>query len=458
MKIYTIIPAWWSGTRLWPLSRKYYPKQFIKLEELGGFSLFQKAFLRASKISWKENILVVTNSEYKFHCITQIKELDIIIDESQIIIEPQAKSTLWAIALGMKNIPENDSIWLVLWADQVIEEENKFRDIILSNSEHAQNHLVIYWVKPNCPHTWYEYISFNDTKKYPTKIEKFVTRPANAKLWEEYIKSWYLWNAWIFLFSKKVFFDELKKWNKNYYDIVISKEKIEDIFDKLPDQTIDFGLIQLSDNVYVTPIYNYWTDLGSFDSLDEYSKYIWFKNDNIIEIDSKNNTTFWEVKWKKMALIWVDDFIIVDTKDALLISKKWESQKIKEVINILKDEKSELANYWITVYRPWWSYTIIDEWAWFKSKRITVLASKKLSLQMHYHRSEHWVVVSGTAIVTIGEEEKVVRKWESVFIPAWVKHRLENKWKLPLHLIESQIGDYLEEDDIVRFDDDFGRG
>jgi mannose-1-phosphate guanylyltransferase/mannose-6-phosphate isomerase len=321
----------------------------------------------------------------------------------------------------------------------------------------AQEHMVIYGIKPNCPHTWYEYISFKPSPKYPTKIEKFVTRPATAEIGNEYIKKWYLWNWGIFLFSKKVFFDELKKCNKPYFDIVTSSNDIVTMFNKLPDETVDFGLIQLSDNVYVTPIDNFWTDLWSFDAQDEYSKYIGFKNENIIEIDSHNNNTFSEVKGKKIALIWVDDFIVVDTKDALLISKKWESQKIKEVINILKDEKSELANYGITVYRPWGSYTIIDEGPGFKSKRITVSSDKKLSLQMHYHRSEHWVVVSGTAIVTIWEEEIVVRKWESVFIPAWEKHRLENKWKLPLHLIESQIWDYLEEDDIVRYDDEYWR-
>ncbi|EKE27874.1 MAG: hypothetical protein ACD_3C00141G0001 [uncultured bacterium (gcode 4)] len=457
MKTYTIIPAWWSGTRLWPLSRKFYPKQFIKLEELGWISLFQRAFKRAMKISSTENILVVTNSEYKFHCVAQIKELEISINDDQIIIEPQAKSTLWAIALWMKHIKEDDSVGLVLWSDQVIEEEDRFAEIIMSNLEMAQKHMVIYWIKPNCPHTWYEYISYNETSSYPTKIDKFVTRPATAELGNEYIKKWYLWNAWIFLFSKKLFFDELKKWNKSYFDIVSSSDETKVMFEKLPEQTIDFWLIQLSDNVYVTPIYNYWTDLWSFDALDDYSKYIGFKNSNIIEIDSRNNTTFSEVKWKKISLIWVDDFIIVDTKDALLISKKGESQKIKEVINILKEERSELADYGLTVYRPWWSYTIIDEGEGFKSKRITVSSNKKLSLQMHYHRSEHWVVVSWTAIVTIWEEEIVVRKWESVFIPAWVKHRLENKGKLPLYLIESQIWDYLEEDDIVRFDDEYWR-
>jgi mannose-1-phosphate guanylyltransferase/mannose-6-phosphate isomerase len=157
-------------------------------------------------------------------------------------------------------------------------------------------------------------------------------------------------------------------------------------------------------------------------------------------------------------MIWVDDLVVVDTKDALLISKKWETQKIRDIVNSLKASKSSwITDFWITVYRPWWSYTIIDEWLWFKTKRITVVPKKKLSYQMHYHRSEHWVVVTGTAIVTVWEKEMIIRKGESTYIPIGTKHRLENPWKTDLHIIESQIWDYLEEDDIVRFDDEFGR-
>jgi mannose-1-phosphate guanylyltransferase/mannose-6-phosphate isomerase len=486
MKIYSIILAGGSGTRLWPISRKYYPKQFIKLAELWGASLFQNTLKRAILISKVEDILIATNIDYKYHCITQASEIWIKLKECQILIEPMAKNTLWAITFAMKNI-ENDSLWLILPSDQVIENEDKFIITINESKEIAQKSLITFWIKPFCPHTWYGYINPILSKETPYKVKEFKEKP-NKETAKKFINNWYLWNSGIFLFWKEIFFSELKKHSKAIFDIferneqeiyspyygyeqtakweekksnsklLFEKEKyINEAFNALPDLSIDYGLLEKSNNIYVTPLDTYWNDLWSFDSIDEYLKEKKWKNNNLLEVDAKNNFFIGEIKDKKVAVIWLDDCIIIDTKDALLVSKKWESQKIKDVVNILKEENKQLVNFWQTVYRPWGSYTIIDEGTWFKTKRITVLNNKKLSLQMHYHRSEHWVVVDGTAVVTVWEEEKIVRKWESVFIPSGFKHRLENKWKTELHIIESQIWDYLEEDDIVRFDDDFWR-
>jgi len=488
MKINSIILAWGSGTRLWPISRKFYPKQFIKLDELWWTSLFQKTLKRATLISKIEDILIATNIDYKFHCITQASEIWIKIKECQILIEPMAKNTLGAITFAMKNI-ENDSLGLIMPSDQVIENEKKFVKAIEESKNIASKSLITFWIKPFCPHTGYGYINPETTENIPYKVKEFKEKPDRTQA-SIFIDNWYLWNSGIFLFWKEIYFEELKKHSKAIYDIfkrtddwlyipqygyewgekwedkkpnsklLFEKEKyINEIFNALPDLSIDYGLLEKSDNIYVTPLDTYWNDLWSFDSIDEYLKANDRENNNLLEVDSKNNFLISEVKNKKVAVIWLDDCIIVDTKDALLISRKWESQKIKDVVNILKEkeEDKQLVNFGQTVYRPWWSYTIIDEWTWFKTKRITVLNNKKLSLQMHYHRSEHWVVVDGTAVVTVWEEEKIVRKWESVFIPSGFKHRLENKWKTELHIIESQIWDYLEEDDIVRFDDDFGR-
>lgn len=455
MKIYPIILAWGSWTRLWPISRKYNPKQFIKLDELNWTSLFQKTIQRALNIWEKEDILIVTNKDYMFSCKTQAEEIWVKLEDSQILIEPMAKNTLGAITFWMKNIPDN-SFWLILNSDQLMENEEILISAINEAKNVAEKSLVTFGIEPFCPHTWYWYIEAIKEWKAPFKVVNFKEKP-KKELAEEFIKKWYLWNSAIFLFSKETYFSELKKHNKEVYDIFENNIDINAIFEKLPDLSIDYGLFEKSDNIYLTPLPIYWNDLWSFEAIDDYLKKENFENKNIISIDSNNNFTLSEVKNKKIALIGIEDCVIIDTKDALLVAKKWESQKIKEVMNILKDEKSELANYGTTVYRPWGSYTIIDEWVGFKSKRITVLSGKKLSLQMHYHRSEHWVVVSGTWEVTIWDEVIIVRKGESVFIPAWEKHRLENKWKVVLHLIESQIGDYLEEDDIVRFDDDFWR-
>lgn len=452
----TIILAWWSGTRLWPISRKYYPKQFVKLKELDWISLFQMTLKRALRFSTPDNIIVVTNANYKFHCMSQADEVGIKIKESQILVEPIGKNTLPAITFAMTQLDEWDFA-LILPSDHIIDNEDRFYESIHNSLLKAQDGIVTFGITPFCPHTGYGYIEVDKSSNIvPLPVKSFREKPNKQKA-EEFIKAWYYWNAWIFLFSKKIFDTELKKYALEIHEIFRSKDSIEQKFEDTPDLSIDYWILEKSDKIFLTPLDIYWSDLGSFDAIDDYLKEKNYKNYKVINIDWENNFVLSEVTNKKVAIIWLDDLIVVDTPDALLIAKKWETQKIKDVFNILKEEKSITADFWVTVYRPWGSYTIIDEWIGFKSKRITVLPGKKLSLQMHYHRSEHWVVVAWSALVTIWEEEVLVKKWESVFIPTWTKHRLENPWKMELHLIESQIGDYLEEDDIVRFDDDFGR-
>lgn len=455
MNLKTIILAWWSWTRLWPISRKFYPKQFIKLEELDNISLFQKTITRALLISKKEDIIIVTNADYKFHCLTQSSEIGVDLSENQILVETQAKNTLPAIAFALSKLEDNDNC-MILSSDHIIENEDIFVQTIEKSIPKAKDSIITFGIKPFCPHTGYGYIEAENSWDYPYKVKNFKEKP-DLKTVEDFIEKWYFWNSWMFLFSRWFFWQELKKYAGEIANEFESKKEIKEIFANVPDLSIDYWILEKSDSIYLSPLPIYWNDLGSFEAIDDYLASNWYKNINNIEIESKNNFILSEVKNKKVVLIGVENLVVVDTRDALLISKKWETSKLREVVKILKEEASELANFGVTVYRPWWSYTIIDEGVGFKSKRITVLPWKKLSLQMHYHRSEHWVVVSGTAEVTIWEEILVVRKWESVFIPAWEKHRLDNKWKTILHLIESQIGDYLEEDDIVRFDDDFGR-
>ncbi len=448
-----MILAWWSWTRLWPISRGLYPKQFVKLSEFNNVSFFQETINRALKITTLENIVVVTNQNYKFHCLNQAFEVNAPLNENQIICEPVAKNTLAAICLWMETSLDTDN-FVVLSSDHVIEDNDAFAKEIIDANEIASEKIVLFWIKPDIAHTWYWYINPEITNNKYKKVVEFNEKP-NLETAKIYLEKWYLWNGWIFMFNKWNFLKELSLVNPEYYNQI--KSWILNNFNSLPDLSIDYWLLEKTKNIVVTQLNLYWNDLWSHDAYDDYFKRIWIKNDNLIEVSSEKNFILWENINKKIALVWCEDLIVVDTADALLISKKWESQKVKDVVWILKKQKSEVAEFSTTVYRPWWSYTIIDEWAWFKTKRITVLPGKKLSSQMHHHRSEHWVVVSWTWLVTIWENQKIVAKWESVFIKIWEKHRLENPWKTILHIIESQIGDYLEEDDIVRFDDDFGR-
>lgn len=447
MDIKILILAWWSWTRLWPLSRKYYPKQFLKLKEFNNISFFEQAINRALKITSIDNIYVVTNKDYKFHCMNQSS-----MSENNIIIEPFWKNTLWAISLWIEKWVDDD-IFLVLSSDHIILDEDKFLNSVNSCLNESKKSIITFWIKPTKPHTWYWYINFKKNEICPYNVINFKEKP-DENLAKEYILNWYYWNAWIFMFSKKIFLSELEKNNFNYFNII--KNWTLNNFDKLPDLSIDYWLLEKSNNIKLFPLDLYWNDLWWFEAFDEYFNENNIKN-NIIEIDCKNNFVIQENTKKQIWIIWLNDIIVVDTNDALLISKKWESQKVKKIIEENKSLWKTHWDFWNTIYRPWWSYTIIDEWNWFKTKRLTVLPWKKLSSQLHYHRSEHWVVVSWTAKITLDDKEILLSKWESTFIPIWTKHRLENCWKLDLHLIESQIWDYLEEDDIVRFDDDFWR-
>lgn len=452
--LHSIILAGGSGTRLWPLSRRLYPKQFISLEAFQGKSLFQLTLERALLVSAPSEIRVVTNADYKFHCINQATELGIMLDESQILVEPVAKNTLAAIAFGMESLPNHTDIAVIMPSDQLIANQSVFAETMRRSILLAQSALVTFGIVPMSPHTGYGYIQRKDPKSDVSPVMTFREKPDSATA-ETYIREGFLWNAGIFMLEKGFFFSELAKYQPLYSDIFTSQNPVSR-FNELPDLSIDYGMLEHSKSIMVASLDAGWNDLGSFDSLEE-SVSKKEPDANHVILEGEKNFIMTEKKNKVVSLVGVSDLIVIDTEDALLVVKKGESQKIKDVLKELKVRKLGLTEVGKTAYRPWGSYTVIDEDVGFKSKRLTVLPGKKLSLQMHYHRSEHWVVVSGTAIVTVGEEEKIVRKGESVFVPTGTKHRLENPGRTTLHLIESQIGDYLEEDDIVRFNDDFGR-
>ena len=317
------------------------------------------------------------------------------------------------------------------------------------------DNLVTFGITPQYPETGFGYIEADGEDVLSFKEKPDLTTA------QSYLDAGnYYWNSGMFCFKAGVFLEELKKYSPDIYESSFTAYKNAKIDEMvrishedmlaIPEDSIDYAVMEKSDKVKVIPSDIAWSDLGSFESLDEEID----SSDNVISIDSNNNMI---LSPKQVATIDVDDLIIIDTADALLVSKKGSSQKVKEVVKSLKEENSELPNIHVTAHRPWGTYTILDESEGYKVKRIVVKPGKRLSLQKHHHRSEHWIVVSGTAVVTRGTEEYTVNANESTYIPMGEIHRLENVGKIPLVMIEAQVGEYVGEDDIVRIEDDFKR-
>ncbi len=453
----SIILAGGVGSRLWPLSREYYPKQFIKFKPFEK-SLFQMTFERCLRLSNIEDIYIITNEKHKFLVMGQIEKLGYSFNEENILVEPIGKNTLPAIYYGVKEIKKyGDDVVGVFPSDHLIGNVDEFVKTIKKGEKIAKDYLVTFGIKPTKPHTGYGYIKPGKELDIGYKVEEFKEKP-DLDTAKEYLKKGYLWNSGMFLFRTDVFEEEVKKHCPEVYE-AFKLEDIDEIYKIVPDISIDYGVMEKSDKVAVIPLNIKWSDLGSFDAF--YEEFEKDKNGNIVYgenvvIDSKNNLV--NVHGGKIvSLIGVEDLIVVDTKDALLICKKEHSQKVKDVYKKLKERNDERILFHKTVYRPWGYYTVLEEGLFYKIKKITVLPGKKLSYQLHYHRSEHWIVVKGMAKVTIDGKEFFVRSGESTFVRSGVKHRLENPGKIPLEVIEIQVGEYLEEDDIVRFDDDWGR-
>jgi mannose-1-phosphate guanylyltransferase/mannose-6-phosphate isomerase len=452
-----VILAGGSGTRLWPLSRNNYPKQFLKLKNMDK-SIFQLSFERCLKLAGLAEIYIVTNTNYKFLVLGQIEELGYNFNENHVLIEPSGKNTLPAIYYGVKEIQkQSDDIVAVFPSDHLIEDEEEFIRTVKQGEQLVGEYIITYGIRPTKPHTGYGYIKPATLLGLGYRVAEFKEKP-DYETAQGYLEKGYLWNSGMFMFRTDIFNEEVRRHSPDVHE-AFKLSDINEIYEKTPGMSVDYGIMEKSGRVAVIPLNIKWSDLGSFDTFyDEFAK---DENDNItfngdILIDSSNNLLYTN-KDKTVALIGVNDLIVVDEKDALLLCKKEQSQKVKEVVDRLKTSNNPRADYHLTTYRPWGSYTILEEGLFYKIKRITVLPGKKLSYQLHHHRSEHWIVVKGTARVTVEGEESFVRSGESTFVKSGYKHRLENPGKVLLEVIEVQLGEYLEEDDIVRFDDDFGR-
>jgi mannose-1-phosphate guanylyltransferase/mannose-6-phosphate isomerase len=452
-----IILAGGSGTRLWPLSRGNFPKQFLKLKNMDK-SIFQMSFERCLKLTGLGDIYIVTNINYKFWVLGQIEELGYKFNEDHILVEPSGKNTLPAIYYGIVEIHKHgDDIVAVFPSDHLIEDDDGLTRVIKQGEQLAGDYIITFGIRPRTPHTGYGYIKPGEPLTVGYSVEEFKEKP-DLETARDYVEKGYLWNSGMFMFKTGVFMEEVKQHCSGVYN-AFQLGDINEVYNNTPSISIDYGIMEKSGRTAVIPVDIKWSDLGSFDAF--YKEFPGDENGNIafsdVTLINSGNNLLYTGKDKAVAVIGAEDLIVVDEKDALLICKKGYSEKVKDVVSKLKANNDPRADYHLTTYRPWGSYTILEEGLFYKIKRISVLPGKKLSLQLHHHRSEHWVVVKGTAKVTVNGSVNFVRSGESTFVKSGYKHRLENPGKVLLEVIEVQLGEYLEEDDIVRFDDDFGR-
>ncbi|HCS8469150.1 TPA: mannose-1-phosphate guanylyltransferase/mannose-6-phosphate isomerase, partial [Escherichia coli] len=466
--IIPIIMAGGSGTRLWPLSRSLYPKQFLSL--INENSLLQETLKRLDGLNCLPPV-IVSNNEHRFIVAEQLRQFG--VDDFQIILEPVGRNTAPAVALAaLKSLElHGDHHMLVLAADHAIQDIEAFHAAVLAaEQESVDNKLVTFGIVPTKPETGYGYIKKGEQVKNSVfKVNSFVEKPdlETAKNYLE--QKCYLWNSGMFMFKASVYLDELKKFRPDI--LAACKESLSsastdldfirlnsDVFAECPDESIDYAVMEKTQDCVVIPLDADWSDIGSWTSLWEISEKDEHENvshGDVINYNSRNNYIYSE--GSLISTVGVNNLIIVQTKDALLVAQQDNVQDIKKIVEILKKQKRSEHISHREVYRPWGRYDSVERGDRYQVKRITVKPGECLSTQMHHHRAEHWVVVAGTAKVTCGERTFFVTENESTFIPIGTVHTLENPGKIPLEVIEIQSGVYLGDDDIVRLSDKYGR-
>jgi mannose-1-phosphate guanylyltransferase/mannose-6-phosphate isomerase len=473
----TVIPvilSGGSGTRLWPLSRKHYPKQFHRLSG-SGHTLIQDTALRVKHLAAP---IVVCNEDHRFMLADQLQQIG--IPPAAILLEPEAKNTAPAIALAALKAMEidPDAVIAVFPADHVIADKDKFDQAMATAIEAAQSGeaLLTFGIVPTHAETGYGYIecektSTNETNSGVSPAKQFVEKPDLVTA-ESYLASGnYFWNSGMFVFKAATFIEELRTYNqliiqqcqKAYKKAQSDLDFIRidaDAFSSCPSDSIDYAVMEKSSKVSVVPLDAGWSDIGGWRAIWD----ILDKDDlgtasvgDVINIDSANTLVHSNSKDKLVCTIGLEDIVIVDTPNALLVSHKDRVQDVKSAVSQIANDDRQEHLYHREVHRPWGSYDSIDFGNRYQVKRITVKPGASLSLQKHHHRAEHWIVVTGTAEVQVGDKVSILSENESVYIPLGEIHRLTNPGKVPLELIEVQSGSYLGEDDIVRLQDNFGR-
>jgi len=463
-----------SGSRLWPLSRKSYPKQFLSINNNANKSLLQSTQERIKDIKGIEKPILICSEEHRFLVAEQMREIN--INPNAILLEPFGRNTAPAITLAaIKALEINkDPILLILSSDHIIEDEVQFNKVINAGIEHAQKgRLVTFGIIADSPETGYGYIKSKEpmygSKLEGSIIENFIEKP-DINTARKLIKdNRYTWNSGMFVFKATQIIKEIEIHTPDVLNYCKKslEEKILDLdfqrlnknaFKDCPNVSIDVAVMEKTSLGTVLPLEANWTDIGSWDAVWKISKKNADNNfieGNIITKNSKN--CYLRSEKRLIAAIGIQDLIVVETSDAILISDKAQSQEVKDIVNILKEKGIPEGQEHKKMYRPWGFYeSIVEEPRW-QVKVINVKPGEKLSLQMHHHRSEHWIVVSGTAKVEIDIKEITLHENQSCYIPIGSKHRLSNPGKIPLKLIEVQSGSYLGEDDIERFEDNYGR-
>ena len=470
MTLLPVILSGGAGSRLWPVSREQHPKPFIRLQD--GQSLLQKAFLRALDLREVKELITVTNREFFFKTQDEYEELDVNGPALSYILEPFGRNTAPAIAAAALYAHEQhgaDAVLLVLAADHLIANEHAFQAAVTQATRLArQGKLVTFGIKPQGPETGYGYIEADGHE-----VKRFVEKPTELKAKEYLASGRYLWNAGIFCFTAGSMLEQMELHCPQILStmktsMAASKqakgdgyshlELMADSFKDVPDDSIDYAVMEKSDQVAVVPCDIGWSDIGSWVALGELQPAD--HNGNRIQGDAfviDTNDSIIHSNQRLVGAVGVNNLIIIDTPDAVLVAHKGKSQDIKSLYASLKSSGHKAHQIHRTVHRPWGTYTVLEEGKGFKIKRIEVKPGGSLSLQMHHHRSEHWVVVSGEAMVVNGENEIVIKTNESTYIPAGHQHRLSNPGLHACVLIEVQTGEYLGEDDIVRLQDNYGR-
>jgi len=465
MRINILILAGGSGSRLWPLSRAMYPKQFLPL--LNNRSMYELTLDRLKGLDIK-NIITICNEDHRFYVAQQLKGSGI---KGEIILEPEGRNTAPAIALAALTLDKVDEdLLLVLSADHFIGSNSDFQESISKAVPLAKSgKIVTFGIVPSSPHTGYGYIKAGKSTENGFYIDKFIEKPSKAKA-EQYIKDpSYFWNCGMFLMKANVYLDELKLYREDIFDACSKSmegfSKGPDFsrvdnqeFKECPSESIDYAVLEKTQNSVVVPMNTDWNDIGSWSSLSKLEKK-----------DNQGNTLIGNVITEQVedsyirtdktlvAAIGLSNLIVVLTKDSLLICNKDNDQEVKKIYELLQKENNKEWEFHREVQRPWGKFDSIDTGFNYQVKKITVNAGEKLSTQKHNHRSEHWIVVEGVASVLIGDRNFDLRQNESCFIPQGEIHALHNNQETPLEIIEIQTGSYLGEDDIIRFDDIYGR-
>lgn len=461
-----------SGSRLWPISRTTLPKQLLPLTS--SRSMLQETLLRLNGIAGLGPPVTICNHEHRFLVAEQLQEIS--IQAAALILEPIGRNTAPAVAVAALHLlaTQDDALMLVLPADHVITHVPAFHQAIAQAADLVRSgYLVTFGVVPHSPETGYGYIQqgqpLDKQGAEAYKVARFVEKPDGATARQYVAAGDFLWNSGMFLLSAKQYIEELERFQPAV--VAACRESIslaysdldfyrldEKAFETCPAISIDYAVMEKTEHAAVVPVDIGWNDVGSWSALWEFHQKDGAGNVTQGEVmlqDAQN--CYVHAERRLVAAVGVADLIIVETADAVLVTHRDHAQDVKQVVERLKREGRTEHEIHRRVYQPWGSYEGMDRGDRFQVKRITVKPGAKLSLQMHHHRSEHWVVVSGTAEVTIGDEVRLVAENQSVYVPLGVAHRLHNPGRIPLHLIEVQSGPYLAEDDIVRAEDVYGR-